>query len=373
LEQQSQNASDLQQASAQLHPEHGEQLSAEQQSARQSQFDRAAEKFRAENEPFGEPSLDRQQATADDLETLRQANQLLTQTDRLRAVISQQRDLANRMSEMAGRPELTPSEQARADRFAKEQELLEQELSDLQRELDRAAAEAQKQLPKMSASARELSEAIRRQEIGADQQAAASQARSGHGEEARQAAEQAARKLEALQSEAGQCEQCQGLGDSLDGPLSLPRDRLGNCLRQMAQGRKVPGLGQRGQQPGSGQAQGQGSGQGAGEGQGQAGDAPGLWRPGQSFSGSQARMQVLGPQHAAPEDRRPSRSSTPAEGRGQLLNADAGDLPTDAESLNPATRESSGSSTGALRGVPVGYRDAAEAYFRRLNEEPRAP
>jgi hypothetical protein len=58
-----------------------------------------------------------------------------------------------------------------------------------------------------------------------------------------------------------------------------------------------------------------------------------------------------------------------SDGRGRYVSPDSTGRPADHESLNPETREFSGSSVGNLRGVPVGYRDAAEAYFRRLAEE----
>jgi hypothetical protein len=42
---------------------------------------------------------------------------------------------------------------------------------------------------------------------------------------------------------------------------------------------------------------------------------------------------------------------------------------SEAEQINPETREPSQSGVGGMRGVPVGYRDEAEAYFKRLAEE----
>src|SRR5690606_33753467 len=92
LESQSANASEVAQ---QLEKLRSGELSAEQR----EQFKQAAEKFAKENEPFEKESLDQQQAAADDLELMQKANALLAQTDRLRAVIAQQRDLSNRLAE----------------------------------------------------------------------------------------------------------------------------------------------------------------------------------------------------------------------------------------------------------------------------------
>ena len=57
------------------------------------------------------------------------------------------------------------------------------------------------------------------------------------------------------------------------------------------------------------------------------------------------------------------------DGKGRfVLPGVSGDAPS-AESLTPMARSKDGLSGTNLRGVPVGYRDAAEAYFRRLSEE----
>lgn len=40
-----------------------------------------------------------------------------------------------------------------------------------------------------------------------------------------------------------------------------------------------------------------------------------------------------------------------------------------AETLNPKTRQTSRSAAGNLHGVPLGYRDQAEAYFKRIAKE----
>ncbi len=54
-----------------------------------------------------------------------------------------------------------------------------------------------------------------------------------------------------------------------------------------------------------------------------------------------------------------------------VLPGVAGDKPSD-ESMSPDARRPDGVSGSNLRGVPVGYRDAAEAYLRRLSEEKRS-
>ena len=58
-----------------------------------------------------------------------------------------------------------------------------------------------------------------------------------------------------------------------------------------------------------------------------------------------------------------------ANGRGEWLPFGSEYDPRAAETLNPDAREGTHSAAGNLRGVPVPYREAAEAYFRRLAEE----
>ncbi|MBX3440831.1 MAG: hypothetical protein KF774_00390 [Planctomyces sp.] len=363
LQQQSQNSSEVAQSLSRMRQSSGDPDDA------RKQFQNAEEKFRKEQEPFDDASREHLDSMSQDLELMRLADSMLAQIDRLQAVITQQRDLANRMAELAGKTSLSADEEARAERFAKEQELLQQELESLQKDLQEAADAGRERLPKMSDSADSICEKIGELQIPADQQTAAQASRDGNGDQAHRHAENAARKLESLQAEAGQCQQCQGLQDGLDGPLSLSRQRLGQCLQQMSQGRRVPGLGKRGQ--GQGQGEGGtsgGQGEGQAQGQGQGGQGDGLWRPGQSFPGSQANMQVAGPRT---QDARESAKNTSmqSDGRGRGIAPEGVALPADNESLNPESRRFSGSSGGQLRGVPVGYRDAAEAYFRRLAEE----
>lgn len=364
LEQQAKNSSDVAEQLSKMGSPAGNTPEARER------LQQAAEKFKKESDPFNQESLDQMNQTAEDLELMQMADAMMAQTDRLKAVIAQQRDLANRMAEMAGKESLSPDEQQRAERFAKEQELLQQELQSLQKDLEDAAKQSEERLPKMAESARQICEKIAEQQITDDQQSAAQGAREGNGDQAHQKAESAARKLEALQAMAGECQQCKGLQEGLDGPLSLSKERLGQCLSQLAQGRKVPGLGQRGNNRGKGQGgQSGGRNQGQMDGQGEGSDQPGQWKPGQSFPGSQANMQVMGPRTREATESESKNATMQSDGRGRYVSPDSTGLPADHESLNPETREFSGSSAGNLRGVPVGYRDAAEAYFRRLAEE----
>ena len=113
-------------------------------------------------------------------------------------------------------------------------------------------------------------------------------------------------------------------------------------MKQMAQGRGVPGLGK-------GKQKGDGSG----------------------FSGSQPRMMVMGPHiptgtktdaQSGATGRTDARTAVPLASIGQSAAA---------ETLNPELGSARQNTAGAMSGVPVQYRDQAEAYFRRLAEESR--
>ena len=72
-------------------------------------------------------------------------------------------------------------------------------------------------------------------------------------------------------------------------------------------------------------------------------------------------------------------SSGSAEGRSGRMTARQSNGRSDdsyssddaqaAESISVDSRFGTATGAGNLRGVPVGYRDQAEAYFRRLSEE----
>jgi hypothetical protein len=299
----------------------------------------ALEKLARENEPFDDESAESLDRTQEELDLLRKADELLAQADRLRAVIRQQRDLADRLGQLRDRDQLTPAEQQRAQRLAKEQDLLRQELEEITEELERAARACQDQLPKTAGDALALCEAIRELEIGEDQAEAARQARTGSGRRAHEAAESAAEKLESLQ-----CDECNAEGAAgelaLDGGLSLPKPDIEQALRQLAQGRDIPGL--------------------SSSRQGSRGDG---------FSGSEARTMVMGPHVPTGSAADPRSGRFGREGpAGPPFDGDRF-LPGGPESLTPEARDGGRSAAGFLRGVPVGYREQAEAYFRRLAEE----
>ena len=361
LRQQSQSAAQVQESLQRLQQEG-------QSPESQQAFDDAAQEFAEQDEPFSQLAQEQRAAASQDLELMQQANSLLSAADRMRAVIQRQRELADKLAEFQN-ANRSLRKQLRADR--------RRTRNCWSRSRSRpcssraAAAAGEDRLPQMCQSAQALCDAVQEAGIMQDQQSAAQQARAGAGRDAHQAAESAAQKLEALQS---QCSSCQGaageMEGSMDGPLSLSRSGLQRTLEQLAQGRGIPGLGQQpgrgnGQNPGQGQSGMNGEGGQDGTGQGQA---P-LWRPGQSFPGSQAPVSVLGP-HTMQEQQQQSRSGRfQGDGRGEWLPFGNDPLQGSAESLTPDARDSSTSGPGGLRGVPVPYRDAAEAYFRRLAEE----
>ncbi len=365
LQQQSESASNVGESMQQMREQPLETL-------RKEEFLDAEQQFREENEPFSEQSQETLDSAAQDMELYQMADSLLSAADRMRSIISRQRELADRFGEIGDTESLTPDQQDRADRLAKEQELLEQDLQQTMQQMREAAEAAQERLPEMSQSALELCDKLGSMGVAEDQQTAASEARAGSGRLAHEAAESAAQKLESLQGECSNCQgAAEGMCDKLDGPLSLSQQRLEQCLNQLAQGRGIPGLGNK---PGSGQGQQPGqSGMGGMNGQnGQPGSGQGqmpMWRPGQSFPGSQAAITVLGP-HTMTEQMRESPSGRlGGDDRGRWIPFGTDEAPFGAESLNPETRDSTHSSAGQLRGVPVPYRDAAEAYFKRLAEE----
>lgn len=331
MQQQADNADALKQAASEMQNQPGG-------AQPRASFKLAAEKFRKENQPFDDATQQQLDETEQDLEKMRLADNLVAQAERLRAVILQQRDLADRMAQFRDRQSLNADEQRRADRLAKEQELLQQELEESRDALKKAAEEAKESLPNMSSAAEKICEALGEMQAEADQQQAATSARSGDGKSAHQAAETAASKLEKLLSECGSPQSATESGD-LDGCLKLPKPSLQQSLQQLSQGRKIPGLGQKGES-------------------------------GSGYAGSQARMAVYGPQMPSQGHSESTRSGRGRDAKGGGRGFESGfDNPLGVESLTPEGRAGERTGTGRMRGVPVGYRDQAEAYFKRIAEE----
>jgi len=301
-------------------------------------FRDSAQKMSNEKEPFDEPSQKQLENTEHDIEKMRLADELVSQGERLRTAILQQRELADRMAQFRDRKNLTQDDRGRIERLSKEQDLLRQEVDEAKAELSKAADAAKKSLPNMAGGAQQLCQAIDKLHVGEDQGQAARSARSGDGQAASDAAESAAKKLESLLSKCSTRKGGAQSGD-LDGCFKLPRSGLEQSLEQLSQGRQLPGLGTKG---------GQGSG----------------------MAGSRTRMSVFGPHQVSQGESDAVRSGGRAsQGRGGRGGVRTDKAAPGAESLNPVARQAPRSAAGNLHGVPVGYRDQAEAYFKRIAKE----
>ncbi len=312
------------------------QLRQDQAAPQRERFARAAEAFRADDAPFDETSAAEQAQTQQDLEALRLAEELQAQGERLRMIIQEQDDLAQRLSAFNHADTLSGADQLRLQRMAQEQSALETELTETTAALRAAADAAQDLLPNMSAGAMSIADRIDSMNIVGDMNQAAARAAAGQHRDAYAPARAAADKLDSLLSD------CNSMGQQadsdLDGCFNLPRESISQSLQQMAQARGVPGMGQRG-------------GDGAG------------------FSGSQARMAIRGPaqlgQNGGGADGRLSGAA--GEGGGQTDGRVETLEPV--ETLRPGERTGRGGAGGVLGGVPLPYRGEAEAYFRRLADD----
>jgi hypothetical protein len=334
LQQQAQSAGEL---SRQLAPLAGEPM----QPPDLAELQQAMEDFQQQQAPFDQQGQQPLDGANQDMELLKQADDMLQQADRLRSIVERQRDLADRLGQFREQPELSPEDQQRANRLAKEQELLEQELQDAVEKLEQCAGDAQEKLPRTAGDAQKLCQAIRDLGITDDQSQSARQCRGGNGQQGHAKAESAAEKLESLATESCYAQGVAGEMASLDQGLQLSKQGLVKALQQLAQGR-LPGM-MPGQQPGQ-----TGSGQ----------------------RGSQAKTTIFGPHlpEGQPSDPTTGRTADAQAAQGDGPGFDSADAAA-AETLEPEARAATASASGNLRGVPVGYRDQAEAYFQRLAEE----
>ena len=81
---------------------------------------------------FDQPTQQQMERTAQDAEKMRMANELISQGERLRAAIMQQRQLADRLAQFRDRKNLGADDLERMQRLAKDQELLQQEIDEAQ-------------------------------------------------------------------------------------------------------------------------------------------------------------------------------------------------------------------------------------------------
>ncbi len=262
--------------------------------------------------------------------------------ERVGAIAYQQRELAERMAQFRNRETLSAVEQIRARRMAEEQQQIERDLAETLEQMDKQAAESAKLLPRMSASVRDLARNIRDLKVQADQRDASRLAQAGQGRYAWQACDSAATKLESLMKESGGAEgMMREAGE--DCRLQLMKRNLMQSLRQLAQGRGIPGMGDEGQ----GRQKG-----GQGEG----------------YYGSRANMTMLGP-HQASGGASNATGEGGNVGTGSGVGGNVNKPPSPRETLQPGQTPTHQASGGAASGVPVKYRDLSEAYFRRLADE----
>ena len=229
-------------------------------------------------------------------------------------------------------------EERQWQRLAKQQELLREQLERATSDLRQLASDCKLELPKTSAEAQQLCETISRHRISDDQQVAAESARNGQPTEAANAAAEAARKLEALLS---QCCNSHGVSQDIDSGLGLSKQQLRQALDQLQQAQGVlPQIGQRSGANGDG------------------------------FAGSRANASVFGPQSpSGQKSHLRARDASGKDGVGTAKLPDPDEIPNPAETLVPKNRSEARDGVGNLNGVPVGYRDQAEAYFRRLSQD----
>ena len=309
-----------------------EQLNADDSAEQRSGLGARALRFKENDEPFGQVEQAQRDEVEADLEKYRLADAIIAQAERIRAIVEEQQGLADRLASLRDRNRFDMAEQRVADLLAAKQALLRQELHEAQAGLRTAAEEAVEVLPGMSGDAMDICDAIDDLQIESDQRDAERLAGAGDGAGAHQAAQSAADKLDSLLIDT-----CAKTGEGeLADSLQLPRMSVIESLKQLAQGRTLPGLGQQG---------------GTGVG----------------MQGSMAQMAVMGPAvRAAGSESAASQGLTRGAGRGGAGAAGSGDGAESWEELTPSRTTGRGQGATAMPGVPGRFREEAEAYFRRL-------
>ena len=299
----------------------------------------AAQRFAEQAAPFTREQRREWDQAEQDLEAMQMADAMWAAGERIRQVVEEQRELADRLAAYRLREKLSPAEALRARRLAERQEDLRVELEAALADLRAAAGDARERLPTMSGGAVALCDRAAEMRVTRDMTEAARFAQAGVGRDAYDAADTAARKLDTLLSDPA-AGRMQSRGD-LDGCFDLPRATLEQALDQMAQARGIPGLG---------------SGEGGGSGYG--------------LYGSLARMGVVGPnQHGSGDSDADSGARGGGRGDGRVAGQGTARPPAAGESVVPDHVRTRSDELTLIPGVLPEYREEAEAYFRRLADD----
>ncbi|MGI9013819.1 MAG: hypothetical protein ACR2GY_06165 [Phycisphaerales bacterium] len=338
-----------QQADAQAAAEAAEQMQQSPESpTTQQSMQSAAQQFRENSDPFSAEQQQAQQQQEIDLDKMAKANEMIAQAERIRQGIFEQRDIADRLGEYRGmdQSEMSPAEELRAHRLGERQDELRENLNDAREQLQQAAEEAREDLPRMSGMASQLCEKLGSMNVNDLQQEAAQSARAGNPDQAFEPADEAARNLDSLLSDTDPQQQQGQACDELDGCLNLPRDGMQQSLSQLAQGRAMAP----GQQPGMGP-------------QGQSGGG---------MMGAMGQMRVMGPHRLSRDPSDAHRRQRGGRDEDAPADAEMFDLTEDGaapESLQAESDTQRRTTRGATMIVPLQFREAADAYFKRLAEE----
>ena len=295
-------------------------------------------RFAENDKPFCAQCQSKRRETRQDLEKYQMADAIIAQAERIRSVVEYQQDLAQRMDQFRHHRRLSGNQQRLANKLAEQQALIREELINAKQRLRLAAEDAQDVLPGMSGDAFGICDAIDELEIEQDQADAEQQANAGLGRAAYRLAQSAADKLNSLLSNCESVGQG-GVGELCDS-LNLPCYKVQSALQQLAQSRSLPGLGSQA-------------------------------NSGIGFQGSMARMAVMGPapMGTTGKESQAAGSQVGRFGHGGAGGQGGGGEDSAVENLTPAEASKRGRGAKGMLGVPLRFRDDADAYFYRLAEE----
>lgn len=303
---------------------------------------RAMRQFHEEDRPFEEQGQKNIEAVRQDMEGLRMAQDMMDAMEKMKGLIESQNDLATRMAaprpdirdEPAGQKQNDGAERERLERMAGEQEKLREEMEKTLDEMRHAAEAGRERLPKMSESVEQVIQKVEHAGAMDDQIDASQLARQGDQKGSAAAGRRAADKLSSLMQEPAAAMQ-EDMGE-LDQQLALVKPGAHRAMREMAS-RRAQAL------------------------------KTGVATGGQRMAGA-ARVSVVGPiprqERGQRDDKREGEGDGAGRGGGMDDEQGAG-----VERMEDAASTRRGGGGAGLPGVPAVYRDAAEAYFKRLAED----
>lgn len=317
------------------------------QKAQSSNPSEAAQGAKQATESLRKNAAQADKTVGEAVRNLEKAAALFQDVERFKDLLNRQGQLVLQAREFEQESPSTPEARAKMDALAVEQQRVQEELKQLQDDLRRHAADAQKDFPKASATAVRIADEIGQRQIANLMGSAQQGFNQEQGPDGFENAQKALEQMQAMMQKGGQCQsECKGELD-LKLSQSLGQPKLGQSLSECMN---------------PGQGQGNGPGMGIGSGGMQSGQASQSGMRMTSMNGPVAytmNMKSL----AGPSGSKRTKSKNTRIASETNLSSDQIEVLDKGEKHLPKASDSAG------RGYPAEYRKLIKDYFISVTKE----